>query len=412
MSRASRTNLVGPLVGRLTTAAVDQSFASLRNSFLLLAVAASAGVEVFGAFAVAYTAVSFVLAVARAYVGIPLTIDLPLVGQAGSTSSLTGHAMSLSLAASVPVLAVLALAGAIDSQHAGMLVALGLVAPVVLLQDTIRYVASATGRPTAALVADACWLAAAVGVLALGVAGTQSPDVLVALWGAGGAIALVVGWWGVGRPVLRIDGLRRVVAEDRRRTRLGAEGAISASTSLLTVNGIAIFAGASVVGEVRAATTLFGLMSVMLVFLSFGLGPEMAKMRVASRVTVAAAAAATTAAVVIVWGLLVLSDPFGVSSSLLGASWDGARPLIPYLIAEGVGLCLWVSFGTMLRVSGRTSITLRISATYAVCSVVSILGVAAALGSSIAIVRTMSILGVAVGCATVVAARRAHLPPQ
>ncbi|KAA1425351.1 hypothetical protein FE697_005715 [Mumia zhuanghuii] len=312
----------------------------------------------------------------------------------------------------MPVLAVLALAGAIDSQHAGMLVALGLVAPVVLLQDTIRYVASATGRPTAALVADACWLAAAVGVLALGVAGTQSPDVLVALWGAGGAIALVVGWWGVGRPVLRIDGLRRVVAEDRRRTRLGAEGAISASTSLLTVNGIAIFAGASVVGEVRAATTLFGLMSVMLVFLSFGLGPEMAKMRVASRVTVAAAAAATTAAVVIVWGLLVLSDPFGVSSSLLGASWDGARPLIPYLIAEGVGLCLWVSFGTMLRVSGRTSITLRISATYAVCSVVSILGVAAALGSSIAIVRTMSILGVAVGCATVVAARRAHLPPQ
>jgi hypothetical protein len=67
--------------------------------------------------------------------------------------------------------------------------------------------------------------------------------------------------------------------------------------------------------------------------------------------------------VTLVWGLLALVLPDRVGHGLLGETWPSARRVVPFSIAEFVGLAVWNGAVALLRSSDRT----RASAVLRIC---------------------------------------------
>ncbi|CAN5777576.1 hypothetical protein BH23CHL7_BH23CHL7_06430 [soil metagenome] len=320
------------LASRAAWGAFDQALSSFTNFILALLVARSAGVEQFGAFAVGFATYLVALSVSRGLATEPLTIRYSAVPEAEwrrATAAATGAAVATGFVGSaVTVLAGLVLGGAMGTA----LLFVGLAMTPLLLQDAWRFAFFAARRGKAAFLNDLVWALALVpGVLTIHLLGAISLEAWILVWALAGSAAAMFGIMQsrvIPQPRRALAWLRehREIAP-----RLAIEGALVSGTGHVTLLAVAGLAGLATVGAVRAAQVLMNALHVASYGMLLFAVPEAVAIARRSRADVGRFCVLIGGGLVIVaclWGAVVLTIPDDWGTSILGAAWADARPVI------------------------------------------------------------------------------------
>ncbi|MFF1412500.1 hypothetical protein ACFVX6_22470 [Streptomyces sp. NPDC058289] len=359
---------------------LDQAASSATNILVLVLAARLSSAAGFADFTMVYVTFTVLLGLNMAYVGQTLVLEKDDPGSARlATACRSG--LAFTGAASVAAGAVLALLGLLlpgDMRPTGAaFLALGLVLPLVLLQDGLRYCFSALRAPERALAADALRLACVVTALLLQPEGAPAWR-LVLVWGLSALPALALGLWLL-RPSLRgaaggaID-LRPYLRRGYLGQRFVVEFAVGNGSSQLAVLGLGVFATPLAVGALRGATTLFGPLNVLFNSASsFGppvVGRASGKRGVVRLTALMGGALAVTGAA---WGAVLYALPERAGRELLGDTWQAAAALLPATGAQyavmGLGTCALLT----LRVLNPKA-TLSLQVVFSLLSVGLLLG--------------------------------------
>ncbi|MFV5998842.1 hypothetical protein ACNPQM_42620 [Streptomyces sp. NPDC056231] len=346
---------------------LDQAASSLTNIAVLVIAARVSTVQGFATFSMVYLTFTVLLGLNVAYVGQAVVLTR------GDTSAACRSAIAFTFLASIVVGVLLAAVGAVTGGWAGpggAFLALGLVLPLVLVQDGLRYAFSTLRRPGLALAADTLRLACVVPALLLQPR-HAAPGLLVTVWGVSAVPALLLGLrllWPHVRGS-RAD-LRPYVRRGHLGQRFVVEFAVGNASSQLAVLGLGLFAAPLAVGALRGATTLFGPLNVLFNSVN-AFGPPPLNRLGGRRATTRAAALLGLAlsAVGLAWGLVLYALPDHVGRQLLGSTWQLSAALLPASGAQyavmGLGTCALVA----LRVL-RPRATLSVQVVFSLLSVV------------------------------------------
>lgn len=350
---------------------LDQAASSLTNIAVLVIAARVSTVQGFATFSMVYLTFTVLLGLNMAYVGqaVVLTRD----DTAAACRSASAFTSLASTVVGVLLAAVGAVTGAVTGSWAGLggaFLALGLVLPLVLVQDGLRYAFSTLRRPGLALAADTLRLVCVVPALLLQPR-HAAPGLLVAVWGVSAVPALLLGLrllWPHVRGS-RAD-LRPYVHRGHLGQRFVVEFAVGNASSQLAVLGLGLFAAPLAVGALRGATTLFGPLNVLFNSVN-AFGPPLLNRLGGRRATTRAAAllGLVLSAVGLAWGLVLYALPDHIGRQLLGATWQLSADLLPASGAQyavmGLGTCALVT----LRVL-RPRATLSVQVVFSLLSVV------------------------------------------
>ncbi|MFI7352456.1 hypothetical protein ACIBTP_00735 [Streptomyces avidinii] len=349
---------------------LDQAASSATNILVLVLAARLSSAAGFADFSMVYVTFSVLLGLNMAYVGQSLVLEKGDRLGAECRSAVGFTAAASAAAGALLLLVGLALAGATGTAF----LALGLVLPLVLLQDGLRYCFSALRAPERALAADALRLVCVVAALAVQPEGASAGRLVLA-WGLSALPALGLGLWLL-RPYVR--GARGDLRPYLRRGHLGqrfvVEFAVGNGSSQLAVLGLGVFATPLAVGALRGATTLFGPLNVLFNSAN-AFGPPVLGRLDGKRATVRATAALglVLAAVGAGWATALYLLPDRLGRELLGDTWAGASALLPATGAQyavmGLGTCALLT----LRVLAPKA-TLSLQVVFSLLSVGLLLG--------------------------------------
>jgi O-antigen/teichoic acid export membrane protein len=353
---------MGGIARRLTWGLGDQAVSSMTNFVVGVFVARELGVAAFGIFSLAWVTYGVILNISRGLATDPLVVrfsGVPAADWRRAASRAAGTALAVGAAFGV----LCALAGFVIGGTLGpAFVALGVVVPGMLLQDSWRFAFFAAGEGHKAFVNDVVWAVAMVPLLLLASAhGTVWGFVLA--WGGASLLAAGCGWLQSGI-VPHVGGVTHWV---RRHKDLGSrylvENVSNSGASQLRMYGLGALAGLTDVGAVRGAELLLGPFLALLMGLNLVSVPEAARVlreapgRLARFcLTLGGVQAAAAAA----WGAILL---FGVPDALgrlvLDDVWAHAQPLIlpVSLSVTGAGIVAGAAAG--LRALGAAPRSLR-----------------------------------------------------
>ncbi|WP_327424115.1 hypothetical protein OG763_36665 [Streptomyces sp. NBC_01230] len=350
---------------------LDQAASSLTNIAVLVIAARVSTVHGFATFSMVYLTFTVLLGLNMAYVGQAVVLTR------GDTGAACRSAITFTSLASGFVGVLLATVGAVTGAvtggwagPGGAFLALGLVLPLVLVQDGLRYAFSTLRRPGLALAADTLRLVCVVPALLLQPR-HAAPGLLVAVWGVSAAPALLLGLrllWPHVRGS-RAD-LRPYVRRGHLGQRFVVEFAVGNASSQLAVLGLGLFAAPLAVGALRGATTLFGPLNVLFNSVN-AFGPPLLNRLGGRRATTRATAllGLVLSAVGLAWGLVLYALPDHVGRQLLGDTWQLTATLLPASGAQyavmGLGTCALVT----LRVL-RPRATLSVQVVFSLLAVV------------------------------------------
>lgn len=350
---------------------LDQAASSLTNIAVLVIAARVSTVHGFATFSMVYLTFTVLLGLNMAYVGQAVVLTR------GDTGAACRSAITFTSLASGVVGVLLATVGAVTGAvtggwagPGGAFLALGLVLPLVLVQDGLRYAFSTLRRPGLALAADTLRLVCVVPALLLQPR-HAAPGLLVAVWGVSAAPALLLGLrllWPHVRGS-RAD-LRPYVRRGHLGQRFVVEFAVGNASSQLAVLGLGLFAAPLAVGALRGATTLFGPLNVLFNSVN-AFGPPLLNRLGGRRATTRATAllGLVLSAVGLAWGLVLYALPDHVGRQLLGDTWQLTATLLPASGAQyavmGLGTCALVT----LRVL-RPRATLSVQVVFSLLAVV------------------------------------------
>ena len=363
MSAGRRTGSGGGRTGRaaaLAASVLDQAATSLTNILVLVIAARVASAAGFAAFAMVYLTFTVLLGLNTAYVGQAVVLER---GDAASLAVACRSAVAFTACASCAVAVLLGVGGALaGGRVGGAFGALGLVLPLVLVQDGVRSAFSVLRRPRRALAADVLRLVCTVPALLLQPRGAD-PGRLVAVWGLSALPALLLGL-ALLRPF--VTGTALHLRGYLRRHHLGlrfvAEFAVGNATSQLAVLGLGLFADPLAVGALRGSTTLFGPLNVLFTSVTT-FGPPLLGRLGGRRATVRAAAGlgGVLAVLGLGWATVLAVLPDSVGRHLLGDTWRHASGLLPAVGGQyavmGLGTCALV---TLRVLSPRATLPLQV----------------------------------------------------
>jgi O-antigen/teichoic acid export membrane protein len=228
--------------------------------------------------------------------------------------------------------AVCAAVGLLLGGHAGQaFIALGIVLPGLMLQDSWRFAFFASGQGGKAFLSDITW---ALGLVPLLYLASQHASVtrFVLAWGAAGIFAALVSGLQAGilpRPTLA----RRWLAEHRDLSlRYLTENLTLSGAYQLRMYGLGAFAGVAAVGTVRGAEMLLGPFFIVLSGIGLVAVPEAARVlrrSVRALPVFCLLLGGAQAVAALAWGLLLLfalPDKWG--HALLGEVWLTASVLV------------------------------------------------------------------------------------
>jgi len=327
-----------PVSRRAAWTFTSQGLSSASNFLLTFLVLAAAPARELAAFSVCLTSYLLVAQLARYAVGIPLLVS----GEEGEP----GHraAAGVAVAAGLAVAPALVAAASVWPPGAGMLVILAAAMPALLLQEALRHAAIGRGRPDLAARGDGLWLALqAVGAVAL-LAGADAPAAaeLVAVWaGAGALSAVCLAGWLRARPALGVEPGRAWLRENVVVCRRAAgEFAVNSGSYYVLCYVLSGLAGAAQLGYLRAAQTLFGPASVVLLGgASLGV-PESVRLRDDGRRLrrFALALSGGLAALALVCGAAVYAALPATGARFFPESWEAIRSIMPWLTLFGAAI--------------------------------------------------------------------------
>ncbi|MEV7440504.1 hypothetical protein AB0O22_05010 [Streptomyces sp. NPDC091204] len=352
---------------------LDQAASSATNILVLVLAARLSSAAGFADFSMVYVTFSVLLGLNMAYVGQSLVLE-----KGEQLGALCRSAAGFTAAASAVVGALLVVVGlALPATPGRAFLALGLVLPLVLLQDGLRYCFSALRAPERALAADALRLVCVVAALAVQPEGASAGR-LVLVWGLSAVPALGLGLWLL-RPYVRgarggLAGLRPYLRRGHLGQRFVVEFAVGNGSSQLAVLGLGVFATPLAVGALRGATTLFGPLNVLFTSAN-SFGPPVLGRLGGKRATVRATAllGLALAALGAGWAAVLYALPERVGRQLLGETWAATAALLPATGAQyavmGLGTCALLT----LRVLAPKA-TLSLQVVFSVLSVGLLLG--------------------------------------
>ncbi|MCX4690901.1 hypothetical protein [Streptomyces sp. NBC_01408] len=319
---------------------LDQAASSATNILVLVLAARLSSASGFADFSMVYVTFSVLLGLNMAYVGQSLVLEK---GEQLATACRSGAAFTA--AASACAGAVLAVTGLLLPGATGRaFLALGLVLPLVLLQDGLRYCFSALRTPERALAADALRLVCVVAALAVQPEGASAGR-LVLVWGLSALPALALGLW-LQRPYVRgaRASLRPYLVRGHLGQRFVVEFAVGNGSSQLAVLGLGVFATPLAVGALRGATTLFGPLNVLFNSAN-AFGPPVLSRLGGKKATVRATVllGLVLGGLGAGWATALYLLPDRLGRELLGDTWAAASALLPATGAQyavmGLGTC-------------------------------------------------------------------------
>ena len=330
---------------RLSWGLADQAVSSLTNFAMTIYVARTLGAVSFGAFGLAYVTYSFALNASRGLATDPLMVRFsgprtPAWREAVASSSATALAAGL-VSGAVVVATTTVLTGTTRTAF----LALGLMLPGLLLQDSWRYAFFAVGRGSQAFLNDSTWALAMVpGLIYLHVSGHASASAFILVWGTGAAVAACVGPLQA-RVLPHPASIPRWLSRTRDLgLRYLAENTCNSGAAQLRSYGVGILVGLAAVGYVQAVTTLMGPFLVVFMGLSLVTIPEANRVlrrsprRLPMFCLVVGAGLAVGA---LAWGtFLLVALPRGVGGLLLGGLWRPTYQLVVPMTVSVMGGCV------------------------------------------------------------------------
>ena len=313
---------------RMTSAlgVTAQLVSSVTNFVAMLLTAKAGSTSDFGTVAVAFSLYLIVLAIERSVVAEPLLIRHQLdTGQFRSRVA-SWAALTLSIPAAAVVAGIGLLAG---SDALAPIVVLASCLPLLIWQDVQRFQQLAMRRPERVIAYDGAWLLVFLaGYVALG-GGSHGPHAVWAMWCASGA---VVGLGLLCRhplPTRFREGATWLKRHRDLSFPLLADSATAAITGNVAMVLLVTLSGKSATGTVRAATSLFGVLTVMYLGLYSALiGFAQRSQEARRRVEIWSTAVIELAAISITVILFALPDRLG--TFLLGETWLPVHALLPY----------------------------------------------------------------------------------
>ncbi|MFF3330088.1 hypothetical protein ACFYWX_11090 [Streptomyces sp. NPDC002888] len=324
---------------------LDQAVSALTNIAVLVLVARHSEADTFALFATAYVVFSVLLGGFGAYVGQELVLHR---GEGQEVRGACRGATAFTAGASAILGALLAGGAVLVTDDAAVFAALGLVLPVTLTQDTLRYCFSVLRKPHLALAADVLRLAAALPLLLFQPNGASAARTTL-VWGLSALPALLLSL-ALLRPHVRgaRTSVKRYVSRGHLGRRFLVEFGVGNATSQLAVLALGLFATPLAVGALRGATTLFGPLNVTF-NAATGFGPPLLTRHPAPR-RAALLAGTTLAAVAAAWGAVLYALPVSWGRQLLGDTWESAAEVLPATGAQYAAMAFGVCGLLALRV--------------------------------------------------------------
>jgi O-antigen/teichoic acid export membrane protein len=362
--RLSASPILSRVARRFGWGLADQAMSSVSNAAVSFYVARELGASQFGVFSLAYVTYSFSLNASRGLATDPLVVRYSNANPARwrrAVAKSTGTALTVGLVAGAcAMVAAMVLHG---TPRLAFL-ALGLVLPGLMLQDSWRYAFFAAGRGGQAFLNDTVWTLSLLPALVI-LRVTHHGTVLwfVLAWGLAAAVAACVGPVQA-RTVPRLAAAWTWVSETRDLgPRYMAENAANSASGQLRSYGVGIIAGLAAVGYIQAGLLLLGPFMVVLMGISLVTVPEAARvLRRSPRhlEPYCLAVGAGLAVMAMAWGVfLLIVLPKGLGGVLLGDLWKPAYALvIPFTITI-MGAGFQVGFAAGLHALGAARRSLR-----------------------------------------------------
>ncbi len=350
----------------ILSSVADQGVAAFTNIIVLVVAARLSTAAGFSVFSMVYMVFTVLLGVNVSYVGQALVLERGSDRVRAACRSAVAFTAAASTVLGLALAASLAFAPGAASHG---LAVLGLVLPIVLTQDGMRYCFSALRLPHLALAADTVRLLVAVPALAVQPHGAGAVR-LIAVWGLSGIPALLVGA-ALLRPRLKgapVD-MRPYVRRGHLGQRFVVEFGVGNATSQLAVVGLGLFAAPLAVGALRGATTLFGPMNVLFNSATAFGPPLLNRVRGTDRkVRATAVLAVALAGVAAAWTTVLVLLPDRTGRKLLGDTWAASSALLPASGSQYACIALGTSALLTLRVL-RPRATLPIQVVFSLASV-------------------------------------------
>ena len=312
----------------------DQVFSSLSNGLILYAVAVVSTAQYFGLISIQLTLLAAALGCLRGAFGTSLLLK---AGDGRDEIRREGsYALTATLLFSPILAASMWLVDTGDSGTTTLMVAIA--TPIVLVQDILRYVVIAEGRPHVAALWDGVWFVGSFGLLVCTwmdwhfvnvefLIGGWALLAFVALIGMGISGQIVPGIKGFGT-WLRTDWVHRV--------RYGVDSGLDQLAIFVMLALVAIIVNPTVTAALRGATALLAPVSMLTSSLPLIVVPETARTsatpsdvwRKLARVSVITSVASTVAGVI--WAVL----PDSIGTLLLGNTFGITQEIILWIALE------------------------------------------------------------------------------
>jgi O-antigen/teichoic acid export membrane protein len=352
------------IAGRAGWNLADQVVSSATNMVLSVLAARALSVDGFGAFSVAFTIYSFLIAGGRALISRPLTVRFAGASRADfrtASRAATGATVVLGIVSGLVVAgAGLSMSGDLGTS----LLCMGVLLPGLLLQDTWRVVFITEARPQAAFVNDLVWGLVQIGLVVAVVELDRESAVTVLLaWGGAALIAAVLGCFQF-RGVPRVLATAGWMRDQRDLLKYYFASFITVmGANQLTLLLIAGLGSAADVGALRAAQVALGPLNLVGYALSAFAVPEISRRQLSGRraVQVAGALSAVLVAVNLLWGGALLALPDSVGAALLGETWASAQGVLPASLLGTTAIAAGFGAGSLLVARGFAKETFRIN---------------------------------------------------
>jgi O-antigen/teichoic acid export membrane protein len=352
------------VASRLGWGVGDQAMGSLTNFLLNVYVARSLGAAEFGAFSLAYVTYGFALNVSRGLSFEPLLIrfsntDMKVWRRA--VSGCAGTALVVGLATGTCALAAAVLIGGTTGQA---FLALGLMLPALLLQDSWRYAFFSVQKGYHAFVNDTVWAVVQFPLLVF-LKSTGHGDVFwfVIAWGAGAAAGSVLASFQARVVPSLVSARTWLIAHRDLGPRYVLENAGGNAGSTVQSYGVSSLLGVTAVGDISAANVLMGPFRIVYLGASMITIPEAVKLlrhspRQLPRFCVAVSMG--LAALALAWAVvLVVVLPLGLGQVMMGNIWRSAYPLVIPTALATLFACAGIGAGIGLHAMGAARRSVR-----------------------------------------------------
>ena len=349
---------------RLGWGVADQAVAALTNFLLTIYIARTLGATQFGAFTLVYVTYGFANNVLRGLSIQPLltrfsAVDLRTWRRA--VAGCTGTALVVGLIAGVCAAVIGWLIGGTSGPA---FIALGVVLPGLMVQDTWRYSFFALGRGRHAFINDVIWAAVQIPLL-LWLTATGHGNVFwcVIAWGSGALVGAMVGM----QQARVVPDLKGALPWLRQHRDLGprylAENAGSSAADTFRSYAVSNILSLQAVGYIQAAGTLMGPFKIVFYGLGLVTMPEAARIlhRTPRRLpNFCAAVSAGLAVLALLWGaVLRVARPRGVGQLMLGDLWRPTYPLVLPTVIAVLSSCVTLGALQGLHALGAARRSLR-----------------------------------------------------